>query len=97
MLCDYSSQEPDYVEAAMYGTDAYRNVMNLSPDPHTKDVKQFYKALQNINEIDPDSPYDMEPYAVSGIYRKALDILLDREPDNETYKALDAEFAKNND
>lgn len=97
MLCDYSSQEPDYVEAAMYGTDAYRNVMNLSPDPHTKDVKQFYKALQNINEIDPDSPYDMEPYAVSGIYRKALDILLDREPDNETYKKLDAEFAQNND
>ena len=71
--------------------------MNLSPDLHTKDVKQFYKALQNINEIDPDSPYDMEPYAVSGIYRKALDILLDREPDNETYRKLDAEFAANND
>ncbi len=144
MLCDYSSQEPDYVEAAMYGTDTYRNVMNLSPDPHTKDVKAFYKALQNINEIEPDSPYDMEPYAmygtdtyrnvmnlspdphtkdvkafykalqnineiepdspydmepyaVSGIYRKALDILLDREPDNETYKQLDADFSKYND
>lgn len=95
-LCDYSAQEADYVEAAMYGTDEYRNLMDASPDPYVNRIKEFYHVLENIGEIESDTPYDMEEYAVAGIYRKALDILLEREPENQTYKDLDAVYEEHN-
>lgn len=94
-LVDYSAQSADYVEAAMYGTADYRNVMNLSPDPHTNEIVKFYKAMQNIGEIEK-SDYDMSEYATSAVYKKALDILCEREPDNATYKKLSEDFSKYN-
>lgn len=95
-LVEYSAQDPDYVEAAMYGTDTYRNVMNLSPDPHTKEIVKFYEAMQNIGEIEKGG-YDMAEYATSAVYKKALDTLVEREPDNATYKKLAEDFSKYND
>ena len=95
-LVDYSAQSADYVEAAMYGTSDYRNIMNLSPDPHTKEIVKFYKAMQNIGEIEK-SDYDMADYATSAVYKKALDTLVEREPDNATFKKLAEDFSKYND
>lgn len=95
-LVEYSAQPEDYVEAAMYGTDSYRNVMNLSPDPHTREIVKFYEAMQNIGEIEK-SDYDMNEYATSAVYKKALDTLVEREPDNATYKKLAEDFSKYND
>lgn len=94
-LVDYSAQPKDYVEAAMYGTKDYRNVMDLTPDPHTKDVVEYYKAMMAIGEIE-QSDYDMADYAVPYVYKKALDTLVEREPDNETYKKLAEDYANNN-
>jgi NitT/TauT family transport system substrate-binding protein len=94
-LVEYSAQESDYVEAAMYGTATYRNVMDLSPDPHTREIVQFYEAMQNIEEIEK-SDYDMSEYATSAVYKKALDTLVEREPANTTYKKLAEDFSKNN-
>lgn len=94
-LVDYSAQPEDYVEAAMYGTEDYRNVMDLTPDPHTKDVVEYYKAMMAIGEIE-QSDYDMADYAVPYVYKKALDTLVEREPDNETYKKLAEDYANNN-
>ena len=95
-LCEYSAQEARYVEAAMYGTDSYRNLMNCSPDPYVNRVKDFYHVLENIGEIEKGTPYSMEDYAVPYIYRDALDILLEREPNNETYKELDKVYKEHN-
>ena len=94
-LVEYSAQPKDYVEAAMYGTDSYRNVMDLSPDPHTKEVVEYYKAMMSIGEIE-QSDYDMADYAVPFVYKKALDTLLEREPDNATYKKLAEDYPKYN-
>ncbi len=96
MMADYSAEETDYVEASLYGTDEYRAAQDLSPDPYTKAVIEFYDVMKNIDEIDPDTPYSMDEYAVSGVYRKALDTMLEREPDNDTYLKLDSEFAAHN-
>lgn len=95
-LVEYSAQEEDYVRAAMYGTEDYRNVMDLTPDPHTREVVKFYEAMQNIGEIEK-SDYDMAEYATSAVYKKALDTLVEREPDNATYKKLAEDFSKYND
>ncbi len=94
-LVDYSAQDPGYVEAAMYGTTDYRNVMNLTPDPHTKEIVEFYEAMQNIGEIEK-SGYDMNEYATSAVYKRALDTLVEREPNNATYKKLAEDFDKYN-
>jgi NitT/TauT family transport system substrate-binding protein len=94
-MVDYSAQEPEYVEAALYGTSDYRNVMDLAPDPHIKEVVEFYKAMQNIGEIE-QSDYDMNEFATSAIYKKALDTLVEREPTNATYKELMDDFSRNN-
>lgn len=94
-LVEYSAQPADYVEAAMYGTDTYRNVMDLSPDPHTKEVVAYYQAMMDIGEIE-QSDYDMADYAVPYVYKKALDVLIDREPDNATYKKLLEDYPKYN-
>lgn len=95
-LVEYSAQDAAYVEAAMYGTDTYRNVMDVSPDPHTREIVSFYKAMQNIGEIE-DNGYDMAEYATSAVYKRALDALVEREPDNATYKKLAEDFSKYND
>lgn len=94
-LVEYSAQPADYVEAAMYGTDTYRNVMDLSPDPHTKKVVAYYQAMMDIGEIE-QSDYDMADYAVPYVYKKALDILIEREPGNATYKKLLEDYPKYN-
>ena len=51
-MVDYSAQTPEYVEAALYGTDSYRNMMDLSPDPHTNEIVDYYKAMLSIGEIE---------------------------------------------
>lgn len=96
MLVDYSGQEEGYVRAAMYGTDDYDNVMDPSPDPNGNAVLKFYDTLKNIGEIDKDTPYTMDDYVVTSIYRSALDTMLEREPDERLWKDLDAAYAKNN-
>ena len=91
-MVEYSAQDPAYVEAALYGTADYRNVMNLSPDPHTTEIVEFYDAMMSIGEIE-DNGYSMEEYATSEVYKRALDRLVDKYPDNETYQKLAADFA----
>lgn len=94
-MVDYSAQPRDYVEAALYGTDEYRNMMDLSPDPHTNEIVDYYKAMLSIGEIEGD-PNAMDQYATSEVYKRALDRLVAQYPDNQTYQKLAADFASYN-
>lgn len=96
MLMDYSGQDEAYVRASMYGTDDYENVMDPSPDPNRNAVLKFYETLKSIGEIDKDTPYSMDDYVITSIYRTALDTMLEREPDEQLWKELDATYAQNN-
>ena len=96
MMVEYSAQEPDYVEAAFYGLDGYKNDQILSPDPYIKACLKYYEAAKNIGDIDENTPYEMEPYASPVVYRMALDEMLKREPDNSVYKQLDSEYTDHN-
>ena len=88
-MVDYSAQTPEYVEAALYGTDSYRNMMDLSPDPHTNEIVDYYKAMLSIGEIEGDENA-MDQYATSEVYKRALDRLVAQYPDNPvSYTHLD--------
>ena len=94
-LVEYSAQDANYVEAAMYGKDGYRNVMDLTPDPHTKECVEYYKAMESVGAIEKSS-VDFSQYAVPTVYKKALDTLVEREPNNAVYKQLSSDYSKYN-
>lgn len=97
MMAEYSEQSEDYVKAALYGTEDYRAVMELLPDPCTKAVVNFYDSLISIGEIDGSSAPEVNEYAVADIYRAALDTLIEREPEESFWQDLDALYKENND
>lgn len=79
----------------MYGTDDYTNVMDLSPDPNRKAVLGFYDTLKGIGEIDKDTPYSMDEYVVTSIYKTALNTMAEREPDEQLWKDMLKAYDKN--
>lgn len=94
MMVEYSEQSEDYVRAALYGSDTYEAVMDLSPDPCRNAVIDFYESLKTVGTIGEDAQ-PVDDYAVTGIYRAALDTLMEREPDEQFWKDLDALYKKN--
>lgn len=104
IMVEYSEQARDVVEAGLYGTADYDTPLNLSPDPCSDAVKKFYESIKLVESTDPstapsvsatDSP-DIDPFVITSVYRTALDTLMEREPDEQFWKDLDAEFKKNN-
>ncbi|MDO4502590.1 MAG: ABC transporter substrate-binding protein [Coriobacteriia bacterium] len=95
IMVKYSEQKEDFVRAGLYGTDTYEAVMNLSPDPCSTAVKAFYEDLKTVEAIGDGAPA-VDEFVSTSVYRMALDTLMEREPNEQFWKDLDAEFAKNN-
>ena len=95
IMVKYSEQPEDFVRAGLYGTDDYEAVMNLSPDPCRTAVIAFYEDLKAVGDIEDGAPA-VEEFVSVDVYRTALDTLMEREPEEQFWKDLDAAFAKNN-
>lgn len=95
MLAEYSEQSEEYVEAALYGTDAYEALMDPLPDPCRNAVLNFYDSLKKIGTIDESAPA-ADDFVVTSVYRTALDTLMDREPEEQLWKELDTLYWANN-
>lgn len=96
MMAEYSEQSEDYIKAALYGTEDYRAVMELLPDPCTNAVVNFYDALKSVEQIDGSTAPAVDEFAVSDVYRAALDTLMEREPNEEFWQDLDKLYKENN-
>lgn len=103
IMVEYSELTPEVVEAGLYGTPEYDTPLNLSPDPYRNAVIDFYEDIKLVESTDPstapsvsatDAP-DIDPFVVTSIYRTALDTLMEREPDEQFWKDMDADFRKN--
>ena len=90
-LCSYSGQSEEYVEAVMY-----HGAMKISLDPNTDKVDAFYQVMKANGDIDPNTPYELRDHVDASIYYDALQVLLEREPDNAIMQQLLAEYAENN-
>ncbi len=95
-LAAYSGQDEAYVEAVIYGTDAYDNAMIVSLDPNKKKVSDFYEVMKGNGDIDADTEYDINDYIDTSIYEDALKALIERGDDKEIYEKLLVEFEANN-
>ena len=104
IMVEYSELTPEVVEAGLYGTAEYDTPLNLSPDPCRNAVIDFYDDIKLVESTDPSTAPsvsattapDIDPFVVTDIYRAALDTLMAREPNEQFWKDLDAEFKKNN-
>ena len=94
IMVRYSEQKEDVVRAGLYGASDYDAVMELSPDPYRNAVLDFYESLKKVGNI-PESARSAADNVVTDVYRKALDTLMEREPNEKFWKDLDAEFKKN--
>ncbi len=95
-LADYSGQDEKYVENVIYGTDSYDAAMIVRLDPCTDAVADFYETMKLNGDIDAETPYDIRDYMDTGIYENALNVLMEREPDNDLWQTLREEFQQNN-
>jgi NitT/TauT family transport system substrate-binding protein len=89
ILSEYSGQSRDYIHQLAYVTNA-----NFTVDPNRNGVIKFYNLLKEFNYIKSD--VKIEDHIDTSLYRDALKIILEREPNNPIYKQLWTDYEKNN-
>lgn len=90
-LVEYSGQDEDYVEAAMYN-----GVMIPGMDPNTHKIAELYEAMKGNGDIDADTEVDITDQVDSTIYKDALEAMKDRFRDKELYDKLMKEYEEKN-
>ncbi|MGN0480916.1 MAG: hypothetical protein ACI4EV_05035, partial [Lachnospiraceae bacterium] len=88
---DYSGKEKDYVETYLYG-----GVTKYAVDPNTKGIVDYVKAAYNSGVFSRSTvdfgTYDIKQNVDTSAYKKALDNLIAKNPDNAFYKSLLEEY-----
>ncbi len=83
LLAEFSGQSEDYVRAYLY-----EGPMEISLDPASRCVDEFYDVMIANGDIDAATEYDMADHVDSSLYKEALDTLAAREPDKALWKEL---------
>lgn len=92
----YAGEDRDFLQAQVYGTEDYTTVMRVSLDPDKRACVDFYEALANLGEISDTVEVDWDDYVVTDVYKDALDILQEREPNNMLWQELLEYFSAHN-
>lgn len=95
IVSEYSGKETSYVETYLYG-----GVTKYSVDPNTNGIKSYVIAAYNSGALSGAaidfSTYDIEKNVDTTVYKKALDNLIAKEPDNALYAELSALYGESN-
>ena len=73
--------------------ETYGKYVESNPDPNRNAVIDFYKYMKEVGYIEKD--FDIAEHINIQLYQKALDKLLEAEPQDSIYKQLKADFEKN--
>lgn len=95
-LSSYSGQTQEYISGVFYGTDDYRPAMIVLLDPNRNKMIDFYVVMKKNEDIDPNTPYDINDYIDHTIYEEALNVLIERGHNKELYEKLLEESKVNN-
>lgn len=96
ILVEYSGEDREFLRAQIYGTDNYDPAMRLSLDPDKDACIKFYEAMMNLGEIEDTVEVDWSDYVVTDVYEEALNILMQRENDNELWSQMMTYFEEHN-
>lgn len=95
-IMEYSGQDEAYVEAVIYGTDAYDAAMVVEMDPYFDAVCDFYEVMKQTGNIPAENDYRMEDHVEVGIYHAALDEMIARGENPDWYAQVSDEFKTHN-
>lgn len=90
ILAEQCGQDEDYVRAYIYENTKY------TLDPNIKGLQDLFDTLILGNYIENVTVTEIADSVDISIYQEALEILLEREPENEFYKNLKTQFETNN-
>lgn len=94
-VANYSGKEADYVETYLYG-----GVTKYATDPNTKGIVKYVEAATNSGLLASAgvdfSTYDITQNIDVSAYEEAINALVEREPDNQTYAELLTQFEADN-
>lgn len=90
ILAKQSGQDEDYVRAYIYENTKY------TLDPNTKGCQELFDTLLLGNYVEDVVNKDISKSMDLTIYEDALNIILQREPNDEFYLSLKEEFERNN-
>ena len=86
-VANYSGKEADYVETYLYG-----GVTKYATDPNTKGIVKYVEAATNSGLLASAgvdfATYDITQNIDVSAYEEAINALVEREPDNQTYAEL---------
>lgn len=95
-LAKFSGQSEEYVENVAFGTDGYKTPMIIELDPYTDAVCNFYEVMKETGNVDSTTECKMEDHVDSTIYKKALDIMIERGENTEFYNGLLETYKEHN-
>jgi NitT/TauT family transport system substrate-binding protein len=94
-VANYSGKEADYVETYLYG-----GVTKYATDPNTKGIVKYVEAATNSGLLASAgidfATYDITQNIDVSAYEEAINALVEREPDNQTYAELLTQFEADN-
>ena len=95
IVANYSGKEADYVETYLYG-----GVTKYATDPNTKGIVKYVEAATNSGLLASAgvdfATYDITQNIDVSAYEEAINALVEREPDNQTYAELLTQFEADN-
>lgn len=95
IVANYSGKEADYVETYLYG-----GVTKYATDPNTKGIVKYVQAATNSGLLASAgvdfATYDITQNIDVSAYEEAINALVEREPDNQTYAELLTQFEADN-
>lgn len=73
--------------------ETYGPYVESNPDPNKKAVVDFYKYMKDVGYIEKD--FNVREHINTEVYQKALDSLLEAEPNDPVFLKLKEDFARN--
>ena len=91
----WSGKEPDYVETYLYG-----GVTKYAVDPNTNGIVKYVEAANNSGLLKSAgidfATYDIRTNIDTSAFSSAINVLVEKYPDNAFYAAVLTEFTEAN-
>jgi NitT/TauT family transport system substrate-binding protein len=81
LLAEYSGQTEEYVNNYLFVNRTF-----LTQDPNQSGVIKFYQSLADTGYFEEGSSADITEHIDTNAYKQALDLLLERDPDDTFFQ-----------